>query len=170
MLLDDDPQLDVSEDHAALCADLLFRALVETNGDAALLHTGGAPQLVTPVGRIDLVKSNLTVPAVEKLIDCLLPDVAQQALAASGVVQYDYPPFDSLPGEHFSVVAARLHEDVRLEVRRLRTPDDDSIPQELFERPAPATHGDDNLALPSADELWPMTRRFESDDSGMTRL
>ena len=63
---------------AAACAELLFRALVETDGDAALLHTGGAPQLITPIGRIELVKSSLTVPAVEQLLSRLLPDAARE--------------------------------------------------------------------------------------------
>jgi len=143
---------------AAACAELLFRALVETDGDAALLHTGGAPQLITPIGRIELVKSSLTVPAVEQLLSRLLPDAARERLDASGVVQYDCPALDDLPGEHFSVVAARLHHDVRLEVRRLRVPDDDAVPSDFFERPSPTEpQRDDNLALPSADELWPRT-------------
>ena len=147
-----------TDDPAAVCAHLVFRALVETDGDAALLHTGGSPQLVTPIGRIELVKSNLTVAAVEQLLSRLLPDAAREKLEASGVVQYDCPVRTDLPGEHFSVVAARLHHDVRREVRRLRLPDDDSVPPDFFERPASSSaepRQDDNLALPSADELWP---------------
>lgn len=143
---------------AAACADLLFRALVETDGDSALLHTGGTPQLVTPIGRIELVKSTLTVPAVERLLNRLLPDEARERLETAGVVQYDCPVQRDLPGEHFSVVAARLHQDVRLEVRRLRLPDDDSVPSDFFARPASPSaepRQDDNLALPSADELFP---------------
>lgn len=148
---------DAPMEPAVACAHLLFRALVETDGDAALLHTGGAPQLVTPIGRLDLVRANLTVPAVEQLLTRLLPEDALERLSTAGVVQYDCPQQDDLPGEHFSVVAARLHDDVRLEVRRLRLPDDDSIP-DLFLRPTPATAAtgqDDQLALPPADELWP---------------
>jgi hypothetical protein len=156
--LPDEPTSPVPlEDQAAVCAHLLFRALVETDGDAALLHTGGTPQLVTPIGRIELVKYSLTVPAVERLLDRLLPDAAREKLQTSGVVQYDCPVRGDLPGEHFSVIAARLHHDVRLEVRRLRLPDDDSVPPDFF-RPAGAAaepQRDDNLALPSADELWP---------------
>ena len=153
--LDDAPSPDAPVEPAVACAHLLFRALVETDGDAALLHTGGAPQLVTPIGRLDLVKASLTIPAVEQLLSRLLPEDALERLGTAGVVQYDCPPQQDLPGEHFSVVAARRHHDVRLEVRRLRLPDDDSIP-DFFQKPVSAgTAQDDQLALPSADELWP---------------
>ena len=144
-----------ARDHAADCAHLLFRALVETDGDAALLHTGNAPQLVTPIGRFDLVKSRMTLPAAERLISRLLSDAAREQLETAGVVQYDFPPQDDLPGEHFSVVAARLHQDIRLEVRRLRLPDDDSIPEFLQRPTSSAAPQDDQLSLPSNEELWP---------------
>jgi hypothetical protein len=134
---------------------LLFRALVETDGDRALLHTGDAPQLVTPIGRLDLVKAALTVSAVEQLLSRLLPDNARERLDASGVVQYDCPPLADLPGEHFSVVAARLHDDVRLEVRRLRFAGDDEQGPELFPKSEATVQPDDQLSLPPANELWP---------------
>lgn len=143
------------DEPAVACTQLLFRALVETDGDAALLHTGGAPQLVTPIGRLELVKTRLTVPAVERLLSRLLSDSALDRLESSGVVQYDYPTPDDLPGEQFSIIAARLHHDVRLEVRRLRLPDDDSIPEFLRQPVVSTPQGDDQLALPPADELWP---------------
>jgi len=140
---------------AAACAHLLFRALVETDGDRALLHTGDAPQLVTPIGRLDLVKAALTVSAVELLLSRLLPDDALERLDVSGVVQYECPPQPDLPGEHFSVVAARLHDDVRLEVRRLRfAADEESMPQ-LFPKSESTIPQDDQLSLPPANELWP---------------
>jgi len=156
------PHDNTQDDEAATaCAQLLFRALVETDSDAALLHTGTAPQLVTPIGRLELVRSNLTVSAVERLINRLLPHDARDKLQTSGVVQYDCPRQEGLPGEQFSIVAARLSHDIRLEVRRLRVPDDDAIPPEFFQKPVlPAQSSrpqDDNLALPSAEELWPTT-------------
>ena len=48
------------------------------------------------------------------------------------------PPIPELPGEHFTIVAARGGDDIWIEIRRRQVPDEDRIPLELF-APDPTT-------------------------------
>lgn len=141
---------------AAACVRVLFRALVESDSDAAVLYVNDRPRLVTPLGQIELAAANLTTPAVESLIDHLLPADAQQTLDVSGEVQYECPAQADLPGERFAVVAVRFDGDVRAEVRRFRIPDEDLIPDFFWSVGEPSDPPqNDSLALPSAEDLWP---------------
>src|SRR4030095_2163905 len=65
---DEDGDGDVPESPAAWCARLLFRALVELDGDAAVMHIGPTPHLVPPAGAIEIGECGLTAAAVETLI------------------------------------------------------------------------------------------------------
>jgi len=49
-----------------------------------------------------------------------------------GAVQHELAPMPEFPGEHFTVVAARGGDDVWVEIRRRRIPEDDRVPDEFF--------------------------------------
>src|SRR5262249_39625906 len=53
-----------------------------------------------------------------------------------GAIQYELPAAPEFPGEHFTVVAARGGDDLWVEIRRRRAPDDDSVPAEFFAPPS----------------------------------
>jgi twitching motility protein PilT len=150
----------------------LLQAIVRVDGEALVMHVGDKPYVVSPKGQIDLASKGLTLDAVNGIVNQLLPADLQRALEECGAVQHELPPSADFPGETFTVVAARGGDDVWAEVRRRLTPEDDSIPLELFDQPvgrapmeqrapAPPTPAeqerarlDDDLALPASDELW----------------
>jgi hypothetical protein len=138
---------------AAWCVRLLFQALVEVDGDAAVLHAGERPYLVVPTGPVEVADASLTPAAVEQLIGQILPDAARRTLQASGMAHANCVMPEDLSHARFTVTAARFQGDVRLEIHRLRLPNE--APTAGHVRRANRREAYDDLVLPSAEELWP---------------
>jgi twitching motility protein PilT len=114
----------------------LLQAIVRLDGEAVVLHVGEKPYVVTPTGQVDLASRGLTLDAVTGILNELLPIESQNALDEFGAAQYEIPVTPDLPGEHFTIVAARGGDDVWVEIRRRRVADDDRVPLEVFGSPA----------------------------------
>src|SRR4051812_10597084 len=110
----------------------LLQAIVRIDGEALVMHVGDKPYVVSPKGQVDLATRGLTFDAVAGLLNQLLPQDSQRALDEFGAAQYELPGLPEFPGEHFTVVAARGGDDVWVEIRRRKVPDDDLVPMELF--------------------------------------
>src|SRR5262249_54174377 len=65
----------------------------------------------------------------------LLPPGLQDAPGHAGVAQYDLPGSPGCGGAPFTLLATRAGDDVVVEIRRRRIPDDDHIPEEFFAPP-----------------------------------
>jgi len=105
---------------AAACVRLLFQALVEVDGDAAVLHTGERPYIVAPSGAIELSEACLTTSCLERLIGQCLPHPVRQTFVASGRACVDRIVIDAMPRDRFSLSAIRSHGELRLDLHRLR--------------------------------------------------
>src|SRR6185295_15381339 len=116
----------------------LLQAIVNIDGEALVMHAGDKPYVVSPSGQVELASRGLTLDAVTGIVAQLLPVEFQNALDEFGAVQYTLPPQTEFPREQFTVVVARGGDDVWAEIRRKRVPDDDLVPEELFESSAPA--------------------------------
>src|SRR5688572_10142462 len=114
----------------------LLQAIVRLDGEAVVLHVGEKPYIVTPTEQVDLATKGLTIDAATGILNQLLPAEPQNALEEFGAVQYLLPPIPELPGEHFTIVAARGGDDIWIEIRRRQVPDEDRVPLEMF-APAP---------------------------------
>src|SRR5712691_7156549 len=110
----------------------LLQAIVAVDGDAMVIHAGEKPYVVAPSGQMDLASRGLTLDAVNGIVNQLLPVELQNALEEFGAVQYELPASSAFPRQHFTVVAARGGDDLWVEVRRRRVPDDDDVPEEFF--------------------------------------
>jgi len=110
----------------------LLQAIVHVDGEALVMHAGDKPYVVSPTGQVDLATRGLALDAVNGIVNQLLPQELQQALDEFGAVQHELAPLAEFPGEHFTIVAARGGDDVWVEIRRRRIPDDDRIPEDLF--------------------------------------
>src|SRR5262245_13180161 len=110
----------------------LLQAIVHVDGEALVMHAGDKPYVVTPSGQVDLATRGLALDAINGILGAMLPAELQQALDEFGAVQYELGAMPEFPGEHFTVVAARGGDDVWVEVRRRRIPDEDRIPEEIF--------------------------------------
>ena len=117
---------------SARVVSLLFHALAEANGDRAVLHAGEKPYLVGPGGRRPLAHDDLSSGAMRGLVRELLPEVARDALARVGATKYETPRLAELPDEHFEVDAHLAGDGPVVEIRRLRVPEEDYVPPELF--------------------------------------
>jgi len=115
----------------------LLQAIVKADGEAMVMHAGDKPYVVSPTGQVELASRGLTLEAVTGIVGQLLPAEIQSALEEFGAIQYELPAPPEFPGEHFTVVAARGGDDVWVEIRRRRVPDEDRVPEEMFP-PAPA--------------------------------
>jgi hypothetical protein len=144
---------DVPESPAAWCARLLFRALVELDGDAAVMHIGQKPYLVAPAGAIEIGECGLTAAAVETLIVEILPDSARDLLRVAGAAHANCFITEGLPGASFTATATRTEGAIGLEIHRLRRPGD-ARASTAFKGAIRARNLHDDLALPSAVELW----------------
>lgn len=127
----------------------LLRALAVLDGDALVLHPGDRPYVVTAGGQVELTTRALTLRALRTLIAELLPSDWYATLHRTGAVQYDMPPSAENPRHRFSVVAARLEDDLWMEIRRQT---DRRRPRHLREV---ELLEETDLTLPSEDELWP---------------
>jgi hypothetical protein len=151
---DEDGDGNVPESPAAWCARLLFRALVELDGDAAVMHIGQKPYLVAPAGAIEIGECCLTAGAVETLIVEILPDSARDVLRVAGAAHANCFMTEGLPGASFTATATRTQAAIGLEIHRLRRPGEARASASKAASRARNLH--DDLALPSADELWPV--------------
>src|SRR4051812_39988508 len=116
----------------------LLQAIVHVDGEALVMHAGDKPYVVSPSGQVDLATRGLALDAINGIVNQLLPSELQHALDEFGAVQYELPSRAEFPGEHFTVVAARGGDDVWVEVRRRKVPDEDRIPEEFFPPPEEA--------------------------------
>lgn len=110
----------------------LLQAVVHVDGEALVMHAGDKPYVVTPTGQVDLASRGLALEALNGIVNQLLPVELQRALDEFGAVQYELPARPEFPGERFTVVAARGGDDVWVEVRRRRIPDEDKVPDDFF--------------------------------------
>jgi twitching motility protein PilT len=110
----------------------LLQAIVQLDGEALVMHAGDKPYVVSPTGQVDLATRGLTLDAVNGIVSQLLPTELQSVLEEFGAVQYELPASSEFADELFTVVAARGGEDVWVEVRRRRVPDEDRVPEEFF--------------------------------------
>src|SRR3954451_19948000 len=114
----------------------LLQAIVRVDGEAMVMHAGDKPYVVSPTGQVELASRGLTLDAVNGIVGQLLPAEIQNALEEFGAIQYELPALPEFPSEHFTVVAARGGDDVWVEIRRRRVPDEDGIPDEMFPPPS----------------------------------
>jgi twitching motility protein PilT len=154
----------------------LLQAIVNLDGEALVMHVGEKPYVISPTGQVDLSARGLTVDAVSGILAQLLPPELVAALDEFGATQYEVPPMSDFSREHFTVVAARGGDDVWVEVRRRRVPDQDDVPPELLQHtkrpaaepdpPAPTPPPPPPIPDPSSDH-WQVVDEFEpeSEDS-----
>src|SRR5471032_3396847 len=131
----------------------LLQAIVHVDGEALVIHAGEKPYVVTPKGQVQIASRALTLEAVSGIVSQLLPVDSQRALDEFGAAQYELPPLPEFGGERFTVVAARGGDDVWIEIRRRRVPDEDRLPDDLFGAPplpgdvASQSFADDTVVL-----------------------
>ncbi len=109
----------------------LLKAIVSVDGDALVIHAEETPYVIGPSGQVPVSSRTLGYEAVNGVLGELLAPESMEALDAFGAIQYELPPDAAHPDEHFTVVAARGSEDVWMEIRRRKVPDDE-VPDELF--------------------------------------
>jgi hypothetical protein len=110
----------------------LLHAIVRVDGEALMIHAGDKPYVVAATEHVDLANHGLTLEVVNGIVAQLLPVNLQHSLDEFGAVQHELSPRPEFPGESFTVVAARDGDDVRVEIRRRRIPDEDRVPDEFF--------------------------------------
>jgi twitching motility protein PilT len=110
----------------------LLQAIVSIDGEALVMHAGDKPYVVAPSGQVELASKGLTLEAVNGIVSQLLPPDVFSALDEFGAIQHELAAQPGFPGESFTVVAARGGDDVWVEVRRRKIPDDDRLPDDLF--------------------------------------
>ena len=113
----------------------LLQAIVSIDGEALVMHAGDKPYVVAPSGQVELASKGLTLDAVNGIVSQLLPPDIFNALDEFGAIQHELAAQPGFPGESFTVVAARGGDDVWVEVRRRKIPDDDRLPDDLFGAP-----------------------------------
>jgi twitching motility protein PilT len=124
----------------------LLQAIVGVDGEALVMHAGDKPYVVAPSGQIELASRGLTLDAVNGIVSQLLPADALRSLEEFGAIQQELSAQAEFPGESFTVVAARGGDDVWVEIRRRKIPDDDLVPDEFF-APAPSPDRDLGAAV-----------------------
>ena len=158
----------------------LVQEIVESDGDVLVMHDGENPYVVTASGKVQPIRSVVASGTFREVVEQLLPEHLRRVFNEVGGVEYDLPPLDKFPHEHFTLVAACADDAVHAEIRR-RILADDLVPEGLFEPTwegvtddivasgAPAQAGsavpaysasaqpgsDDDLTLPTLTELWP---------------
>jgi twitching motility protein PilT len=149
----------------------LLQAIVGVDGEALVMHAGDKPYVVAPSGQIELASRGLTLEAVNGIVSQLLPPDALASLDEFGAIQQELRGLAEFPGESFTVVAARGGDDVWVEIRRRKVPDDDQAPDDFREAAAPANAvspaPDEGLAHPHTANLEPARDAYpEIDDVG----
>src|SRR5450756_103173 len=139
----------------------LLQAIVNLDGEACVIHVGDKPYVVAPSGQVDLATRGLTFEAVNGILEQLLPVETLNALDEFGAIQYELPASPEFRHERFTVVAARGGEDVWVEIRRKRAPEEDRVPIETFATPEliaahdPESMRGEDLSMPDSADLWP---------------
>src|SRR6185312_7201657 len=105
--------------------------------EALVMHAGDKPYVVAPSGQVELASKGLTLDAVNGIVSQLLPPDVFNALDEFGAIQHELAAQPGFTGESFTVVAARGGDDVWVEIRRRKIPDDDRVPDDLFGAPSP---------------------------------
>lgn len=98
----------------------LLTAIVRADGDALVMHVGERPYVIASSGTIELSTHGLNLEAMSGMLGQLLPQDALRALDDFGAVEHELVPPSPIPGERFTVVAARGGDDVWIELRRHR--------------------------------------------------
>src|SRR5882672_1884533 len=147
----------------------LLQAIVRVDGDALVMHAGDKPYVVSPTGQVDLASRGLTLEAVNGIVSQLLPIELQNALDEFGAVQHELVAMSEFPGEHFTVVAARGGDDVWVEIRRRRVPDEDHVPEEFF-APPPGAPSAPQAAQPAGVAAPPTVASFPHHDDDLVPL
>ena len=145
----------------------LLQAIVSLDGEACVIHVGEKPYVVAPTGQVDLARAGLTLEAVGRIVQQLLPIELQSALDEFGAIQYELPPQANLDDEHFTVVVARGGEDIWVEIRRRRARETDPALSDALPASAPmpapdpqaTPHDHEALELPDPADLWPENGR-----------
>ena len=124
----------------------LLQAIVSVDGEALVMHAGDKPYVVAPSGQVELATKGLTLDAVNGIVQQLLPPDAFSALDEFGAIQHELAAQAGFAGESFTVVAARGGDDIWVEIRRRKIPDDDRIPDDFFAAlPSAAVGVDDSI-------------------------
>jgi twitching motility protein PilT len=95
----------------------LMRVISSVDGECLVLQTGETPYVFSGGNQIPLAAQRLSSRAVWRIIERVLPQASRRALEERGVVQYEFDLAD-LPGDRFSVVAARAGDEAWMEIRR----------------------------------------------------
>ena len=154
-----------------MCAGLLLRAFVETDGDVVLLRANETPLIFGPRGRVEISARRLTEEAIVGLLDHFTPESGRRLLFSAGYLRHIWPAIAGFPGERFYVTANTGTGPLRLVIRRLRSRERarGAPPASPVARVTPITprNDDESLAVPSATELWP-DGRFVSQERNPT--
>lgn len=121
------------------CAALLLRVVAQADSDMAVLHAGQKPYLMGPGGKRPLSHHVLSVAAMRQLVRQLLPEEKRDALARVGATRYTLPTLPNLPHEHFTITAELTPGGPVVEVSRVRVPEEDYVPPEVFSSRTSAT-------------------------------
>ena len=94
------------------------------------------------------------------LVRQLLPEAERDALSSVGAIRYDPPTQADLPDERFTIDANLTAAGPVVEVRRLRVPEEDYVPRDIFpiDSGTDWTPVDDSLSMPMASDLWRRSR------------
>lgn len=114
----------------------LLTAIVRADGDALVMHVGERPYVVASAGPIELSTQGLNLQAMAGMVAQMLPAEAQRALTEFGAVEHELASQPEMQGDRFTVVVARGGDDVWIEVRRHRRPQDAAAPENAV-APAP---------------------------------
>lgn len=135
--------------------DSLLAAIVRDDGESLVLHVGERPAVVSPRGPSEIASSPMTLESMDGLLAELLTFDARQALTEFGAVEADLPPSTLVPGERFTVVAARGGDDIWIEIRRRRGA---GAPQRPSEASMPAGRDDLPPSSPEPAVVLPLSR------------
>lgn len=151
--------------------DSLLAAIVREDGESLVLHVGERPIVVAARGPMEVASSPMTLESMDSLLGELLKPDSQQALAEFGAVESELGASAIVPGEQFTVVAARGGDDIWIELRRRRpaaprppqersaVPASTEIVAALTSRPGPP------VSIPEPAVVLPMSRTAVRSDT-----
>jgi twitching motility protein PilT len=115
----------------------LLQAIVLMDGEALVLHVGDKPYVIAESGQVSLANAPMTTESIAEVIEALLPPESKRLLDDVGATQCVLPEHPLVPGERFSIVAARGGDDLWLEIRRT-TVEARADAEAAFPAPSPA--------------------------------
>lgn len=116
----------------------LLHAIIRVEGQALVMHVGDKPYVVTKNGQVDLATRGLTLEAVTGILAQVFPPESHRALDEVGAAQHELSGDPELPGELFTVVAARGGDDIWVEIRRKKKLHTPTVPSGVGATPEPA--------------------------------